>query len=73
VKGFTTRYRIHRLVHFEMYRDVRSAISREKEIKGWGRGKKLALIESKNPSWNDLAGDMFPRFPRKADPSLRSG
>jgi len=73
VKGFTSRYRIHRLVHFEMYRDVRSAIAREKQIKGWGRGKKVDLIDLKNPSWNDLAGDLFPRFPEKADPSLRSG
>lgn len=72
-KGFTSRYRIHRLVHFEAYRDVRAAIAREKQIKGWGRAKKQALIEAKNPSWSDLAGDFFPSFPRKADPSLRSG
>jgi putative endonuclease len=72
VTGFTSRYRIHRLVHFETYRDVRAAIAREKEIKGWGRAKKLALIERGNPAWEDLAGDLFPQFPRKAESSLRS-
>lgn len=79
VKGFTSSYRIHRLVHFEIYRDVRAAIAREKEIKGWRRAKKLTLIELRNATWEDLAGDLFPRFPRrgdrvsgKADSSLRS-
>ncbi len=72
VKGFTSKYRIHRLVHYEMFRDVRSAIAREKVIKGWARTKKLALIEEKNPTWEDRAGDLFPAFPKKADSSLRS-
>ncbi|MCI0402885.1 MAG: GIY-YIG nuclease family protein [Acidobacteria bacterium] len=73
-KAFTTRYRIHRLVYFERYRDVRNAIKREKEIKGWRRSKKLALIEQHNPAWDDLGAEWFPApYPRKADPSLRSG
>jgi putative endonuclease len=53
--AFTRRYHIHRLVYFEEHRDVRDAIHREKEIKGWTRAKKLALIESANPGWLDLA------------------
>ncbi|HXR33939.1 MAG TPA: GIY-YIG nuclease family protein [Verrucomicrobiae bacterium] len=73
VPGFTSRYRVHRLVHFEPYEDVRAAIAREKEIKGWSRAKKVALIERRNPAWEDLAGDLFAAYPRKADPSLRSG
>jgi len=73
VPGFTSRYRVHRLVHFEPYQDVRAAIAREKEIKGWNRAKKVALIERCNAGWEDLAGDLFAAYPRKADPSLRSG
>jgi putative endonuclease len=71
--GFTSRYRVHRLVYFETYRDVRATIACEKHIKGWGRKKKIALVESRNPTWEDLAEDLFRPFARKADPSLRSG
>ena len=71
--GFTSRYRIHRLVFFETFRDVRLAIAREKEIKGWRRDKKIKLIEKMNPTWEDLLGNVFPKYPRQADPSLRSG
>ena len=53
--GFTTRYRIHRLVYFEAHRDVRDALRREKTIKGWTRTKKVALIEEANAGWLDLA------------------
>jgi putative endonuclease len=53
--GFTSRYRITRLVHFEQFTDIRVAIAREKEIKGWKRSRKIALIESRNPTWEDLA------------------
>jgi putative endonuclease len=73
VQGFTSKYRIHRVVFFETFHDVRVAIAREKEIKGWRREKKIGLIESKNPTWVDLLGHQFPRYARKADPSLRSG
>ncbi len=53
---FTTRYRITRLVHYEEFDDVRDAIDREKEIKGWRRERKIKLIESTNPEWRDLMG-----------------
>jgi putative endonuclease len=52
--GFTKRYCITQLVHFEEFRDVRDAIEREKQIKSWRRGKKIELIESVNPGWEDL-------------------
>lgn len=55
IPGFTNRYRIFRLVHFEMFGDIRLAITREKEIKGWRREKKIRLIERDNPTWHDLA------------------
>ena len=53
--GFSARYRIHKLVYFETYSDVVTAISREKEIKGWTRSRKIELIEAKNPRWKDLS------------------
>ena len=65
---FTGKYRITRLVHYEETNDVRAAIAREKQIKGWDRAKKVALIESSNPHWNDLATDWY----ATADSSLRS-
>jgi putative endonuclease len=55
VPGFTTRYRIFRLVYVEAFSDIRKAIDREKEIKGWRREKKIRLIEQHNPTWDDLA------------------
>jgi putative endonuclease len=55
VPGFTTRYRISRLVYFEFFSDVHAAIAREKEIKGWRREKKIWLIKRNNPTWADLA------------------
>ena len=61
--GFTSKYGVDRLVYYEVFHDVRAAIRREKEIKGWTRRKKIALIESMNPKWQDLAeglGDEMP-------------
>jgi putative endonuclease len=55
VPGFTARYKTIRLVHFEVFGDIRSAIAREKEIKAWRREKKIWLIERHNPTWKDLA------------------
>ena len=55
VRGFTSRYNIHRLVYYEIYGTVVSAIAREKELKGWRREKKIALIERENPTWDDLS------------------
>jgi len=54
LKGFTKRYRIQRLVYFEIYEDVHTAIKREKQIKNLLRIKKIQLVESKNPDWIDL-------------------
>lgn len=59
IDGFTRRFRIHRLVYFETFNYVRSAIAREKEIKHWTRQRRIALIESVNPTWEDLATDWF--------------
>jgi putative endonuclease len=53
----TARYSIHRLVYFERFQYVRSAIQRETELKMWMREKKIALIEKVNPTWEDLAAD----------------
>ena len=57
--GFTARYNCDRLVWFERYQDVQGAIAREKELKGWRRSKKIALIESSNPGWIDLSRDWY--------------
>ena len=65
---FTGKYRITRLVHYEETNDVRAAIAREKQIKGWDRAKKVALIESSNLHWDDLPADWY----ATADSSLRS-
>ena len=54
VDGFSKQYRVHRLVHFEQTPDVYGAIAREKQIKGWRRSKKVALIEAGNPGWEDM-------------------
>lgn len=53
--GFTSRYKIHRLLYFEETEDIRSALEREKQIKTWRRKKKLALIRETNPRFEDLA------------------
>jgi len=54
VDGFTRKYRVHRLVYFELYADMVSAITREKQLKKWNRAWKVEVIEEKNPEWNDL-------------------
>jgi len=59
VLGFTAKYNIERLVYFETTEDINTAILREKQIKGWLRSKKVALIESSNPNWNDLSESWF--------------
>ena len=55
--GFTAKYNVDRLVYVEATSDARSAIEREKQIKGWLREKKIALIESINPTWEELLID----------------
>jgi putative endonuclease len=49
--GFTARYKINRLVYYEVSGEVLTAIAREKQIKSWNRGEKIALIESANRDW----------------------
>lgn len=55
--GFTRDYHCVHLVHCEHYRDIRDAIAREKQLKGWRRAKKNALIAETNPRWDDLAAE----------------
>ena len=57
VPGFTSTYNITLLVYFEMTPDVKVALSREKQIKGWRRSKKISLIEAVNPEWKDLSAE----------------
>jgi putative endonuclease len=54
VPGFTSKYNINRLVYCEETDDIMAAIEREKEIKGWRREKKINLIQTDNPGWEDL-------------------
>ena len=63
IPGFTSRYNLFKLVYWEQFADIRDAIAREKQIKGWLRSRKVALIKEQNPHWNDLAEDWFK--PRK--------
>jgi putative endonuclease len=77
--GFARRYLIDRLVHYEVFSDIRDAIAREKQVKGWLRSKKVALIEAGNPKWRDLSEDWAdkgpPRFfalhPKDSPPPAR--
>jgi putative endonuclease len=55
IEGFSSKYKCNRLVYFESFDDVHKAIGREKQLKGWRRAKKIVLIESLNPRWEDLA------------------
>jgi putative endonuclease len=57
IQGFTSRYGLTSLAYYEITGDAKAAISREKQIKGWLRRKKVALIESANPEWRDLSAD----------------
>ena len=56
---FTRKYKINRLVYFEATTDVNAAIAREKQLKNWSRRKKIKLINSMNPKWQDLSDDWF--------------
>ncbi len=58
-EGFTKRYNISQLVYYEETHDVKAAIAREKQLKGWLRSKKIALIDSFNPQWQDLGDDVL--------------
>jgi len=58
-RSFTKTYKVGRLVYYERFNDARSAIAREKEIKGWRREKKNELVRALNPKWNDLGQELF--------------
>ena len=57
--GFTTRYRVYKLVWWETAEEPRAAIAREKQIKAWSRKKRVSLVTTQNPGWQDLAADWF--------------
>ena len=60
VDGFTKKYRVHKLVYYEAYKNVKEAILREKSIKGLLRIRKDELVETINPEWADMSGILFP-------------
>jgi putative endonuclease len=68
VPGFTSKYNVIQLAYFEVTQDIHAAITREKQIKGWTRQKKIALIESTNPGWKVLSIEWY----EKRDSSLHS-
>ncbi|PYI97285.1 MAG: hypothetical protein DME98_08725 [Verrucomicrobia bacterium] len=70
IESFTKTYKVNRLFYYERFSDPRDAIAREKEIKGWRREKKNALVERMNPKWADLSPMLFQHM---RGPSLRSG
>jgi putative endonuclease len=59
INGFTKRYGLKRLIYFERFDDIRYAIQREKTIKHWPRARKVRLIHSINPEWDDLYGTLI--------------
>jgi len=59
VAGFTKKYKCHKLVYFEKYGDINTAIKREKQLKKWSRKKKESLINNFNPIWKDLYDDLL--------------
>ena len=69
---FAAKYKLDRLVYFERFEDVHNAIEREKEIKGWLRIKKIALIVSVNPAWRDLSLEWYERHAFQPDAALTS-
>ncbi len=62
VKGFTEKYGVHMLVHYESCESVESTIRREKQLKEWQRKGKLRLVEEPNPQWRDLYDEIAPGF-----------
>ena len=70
IAGFTERYKLNRLVYYESFDDPRDAIAREKQLKGWTRAKKNALVETQNRSWADLSAMLF-QPARGPSPSAR--
>ncbi len=75
VEGFSKKYRCHRLVYYESFDEVLKAIDRERQLKCWNRKKKTCLIERQNPTWEDLAAELFTNHryqPDKQVPPLAS-
>jgi putative endonuclease len=66
VEGFTKRYRVTRLVWYELHATMDAAIQREKRIKKWNRAWKLQLIDAMNPSWRDLWSDITGQAPKSS-------
>ena len=64
-RGFSARYNVSRLLYYETFGVAQEAIEREKQLKGWRREKKIALIRKENPKWLDLSGDWFDDIPRE--------
>jgi len=62
VRGFCRRYNLTKLVYYEIFADAYSAIAREKQIKGWLRSKKIALVEKENQEWKDVSEGWFEEF-----------
>lgn len=62
IDGFTKKYHVHKLVYYESYKDVRLAIAREKQLKGFLRIRKNKLVETTNPTWDDLSEKLFPNI-----------
>ena len=73
IEGFTKSYKANRLVYYECFDDPRDAIAHEKEIKGWWREKKNALVETKNPKWTDLSPMLFQHVKRPSHTSAVRG
>ena len=67
MEGFTNRYDVERLLYWASFDDVHKAIGREKQLKGWSRKKKIALIESRNPQWLDLAKGWYPWMKKSSE------
>jgi len=65
-EGFTSKYKLDRLVYLERYQYVRNALAREKQLKRWTRIKKIQLIVSMNPTLSDLAEGWYPELMKKA-------
>lgn len=73
IEGFTKKYNLTQLVYYEAGEDIREAIAMEKQLKGWRRSKKVALINSRNPEWNDLSDGWFGTERREIPRTASSG
>ena len=69
VEGFTKQYNVTKLVYDEIADSIEAAIEREKQVKGWVRRKKVELVESMNPYWEDLTKEWYDEMPATPDPS----